>query len=271
MPRAQSKLRTFDPARMPDPKYFTRIPDDALEDPGLTLADLGAFAQMLKGNWTSEKTLLVTMADLAKRCRLTIRRLRVHLSKFEQRGYITRSRDLSRWGAPCQITLTYELRPTLEMAPNVPVAKGSNRCTHGTKTSHVVGTKTSHVVGTKTSHPLLERLEEREKGGEPVPVSPKCDPPSWDSQQQEVIELATQRWGSSNGDYFVGDLLRTYSAELVMEAIDRHWDKVGPGIRPPLLRATCVGMFADGWKPETGKPSPDVKSGAKTYGILPGP
>ena len=105
----------------------------------------------------------------------------------------------------------------------------------------------------------------------PIPDPPQNSPPvSWDSRQQEVMELARERWGASNGDYFVGDLLKTHTADLVMEAIDRHWNKVGPAIRPPLLAATCRGMQADGWTPVTGKPAPE-KSRAKTYGNHPGP
>jgi len=100
----------------------------------------------------------------------------------------------------------------------------------------------------------------------------KC-PPLFNSRQQEVIDLATARWGASNGDSIVGDLLRVYSPELVMEAIDRHFAKVGASIKPALLMATCRGMLADGWTPEAGnsKPLTVVKTGAKTYGIIPGP
>ena len=106
----------------------------------------------------------------------------------------------------------------------------------------------------------------------PVTVPVTENSPPWDSHQKECIDLAAQRWGASNGDYHIGDLLRTYTAELVMEAMDRHFAKVGPAIRPALLIATCRGMLADGWKPETsGKPPAGVKTGAKSYGIIPGP
>ena len=95
--------------------------------------------------------------------------------------------------------------------------------------------------------------------------------PPWDPAQQEVIDLAGQRWGASNGDCIVGDLLRTYSAELVMEAIDRHWSKVGPALRPALLMATCRGMLADGWQAEKSNSPVGVKPTAKIYGVIPGP
>jgi hypothetical protein len=93
----------------------------------------------------------------------------------------------------------------------------------------------------------------------------------WDPRQQECIDLAIQRWGASNGDCIIGDLLRAYPAELVKAAIDRHFDKVGPGLRPALLRATCEGMLSDGWKPDPEKPPPGPKSGPKTYGVMHGP
>jgi hypothetical protein len=281
VPRPQPKLRAFEPGRAPEPKYFTRLPDDVLEDPGLSLSDVGVFAHLLKGNWTNEKVLRVTLTELAARCRITVRHLARHLAKFRSRGLITIARDRARWGAPCQITLTYELRPSLEMAPDVPVARGSKHrsggCTHRTFTSGVDLTPRSEPEASKTSALLLiQERELRERGGAAAP--PQNPPPApWNSREQEVVDLAAARWGACNGDFIVGDLLRTcsglpYSAELVMEAIDRHFDKVGPTIRPALLRATVRGMVADGWTPETahGKPATET-SRAKTYGIHPGP
>jgi Helix-turn-helix domain len=100
---------------------------------------------------------------------------------------------------------------------------------------------------------------------------PGSRPPVWDARQQEVIDLATQRWGACNGDFIVGDLLRTYTAEIVMAAIDRHWDKVGPGLRPSLLRATCEGLFNDSRQPRTENRQPATKPAGRTYGIRPGP
>jgi hypothetical protein len=66
-----------------------------------------------------------------------------------------------------------------------------------------------------------------------------------------------------NGDSLIGSLLHEYPADLVREAIDRHFDKVGPALRMSLLRGTCRGMLADGWKPEVieivAEPSVDAK------------
>jgi len=120
----------------------------------------------------------------------------------------------------------------------------------------------------KGTHANSEREEEREeeRGEKEIPAVPAAPPsslPGWDDKQRQVIDLATSRWGASNGDFIVGDLLRGYWAELVMEAIDRHFAKVGPAIKPALLMATCRGMLADGWKPEG--PSQRRSTGSVPY------
>ena len=78
-----------------------------------------------------------------------------------------------------------------------------------------------------------------------TPLLPRSDVSFWDDRQQQCVDLATRRWGASNGDVIVGDLLRSYSAEIVMESIDQHWDKVGQAIAPALLRSTCKGKHED--------------------------
>jgi uncharacterized protein YdaU (DUF1376 family) len=267
------KPQIFDPTRPREPKYFTRIPDDVIEDTRLTLSDLGVFAHLLRRHWTDEKTLKITQAQLAKRCRMTVRKVRPHLEKLEKCGYITRDRDHKTWGGPTQITLTYELRPTLEMSADLPIARGSKRACDRTKRSHVVRTKRSAASKTETV-PLLREIEEREsspEGGMVVDCASSGNPPSWDSRHQEVINLAVQRWGACNGDYIVGDLLRAYPVELVKEAIDRHWDKVGPKLRPSLLRGTCRGMKSDGWQPEVVEPDVEPAADAKPREIIWGP
>jgi hypothetical protein len=81
--------------------------------------------------------------------------------------------------------------------------------------------------------------------------------------QKEIIEIATQRWGASNGDSVVNDLLRDYEADLLREAIDRHWDQVGKALHPARLRAYCKTLLANGWKP--GQPSQGRSSGSVPY------
>jgi hypothetical protein len=283
--RPQLVPRLFDPKRPPERKYFTRVPDDALEDPRLTRSDLAVLTQLIKGHWRDDKPHTITQTELARRCRMTVRRVRPHLNKLELCEYITRLRIP---GQHTQVMLTYQLRPILELAPDEHAAP----VTRGTRDSAGVGrfcptprTKTSDPPGpkrptprTKTSDPSPPRKGgEKEKRGESeLPPLESCVPQVWDSRQQEVIDLATQRWGACNGDSVVGDLLRLYPAELVMEAIDRHWAKVGPGLRPAYLIATCRGMFDDGWKPESENRQPVTApsgNGAlpKSYGIIPGP
>jgi hypothetical protein len=92
-----------------------------------------------------------------------------------------------------------------------------------------------------------------------------------DSRQQECIDIASQRWGACNGDYHVGQLLHEYPVDVVREAIDRHFDKVGPNLRPPLLRATCRGMLADGWTPEVIESAAKPPVSAKPREIIWGP
>jgi hypothetical protein len=254
------KPQLFDPARPPEPKYFTRVPDDALEDPRLTMSNIGVFAEFKKGHWNEDKPHKVAQTELAKRCRMSVRKLRSHLTKLELYGYIARLRIP---GQGTQINLIYQLRPALELAPDesgLPITRGTRKCdgvgpkgpTPRTKRSDPSDQKV-RPLGPKGPTPLLIEREEREispEGGKAVASAPTANPPPWDPHQQEVINLATQRWGACNGDYFVGDLLGAYPPELVRVAMDRHWDKVGPGLRPALLRSTCQGMLVDGWKPD---------------------
>lgn len=99
------------------------------------------------------------------------------------------------------------------------------------------------------------RGEDKRREGEKMPPQkdetfhklPPIRSPNTEADQR-AIALATERWGASNGDSTVGDLLRTYEPDLVIEAMNRHWDKQGAKIKPALLRGACEGMFNDGWK-----------------------
>ncbi len=75
----------------------------------------------------------------------------------------------------------------------------------------------------------------------PVPISP----PVWNDHQQQCIEQATTKWGASNGDIFVGELLGIFHEDVVMEAMDAYWDKNGRDFRPRLLRGFCQTAFKD--------------------------
>jgi hypothetical protein len=198
------KPQIYDPERKPESKYFTRVPDDALEDPRLRLVTQAVFAQLLKRHWTNDPSLKVTQDEIAKRCRMTPRRLLPHLVKLEQCGYIIRERDLEKWGAPIQISLTYELRPSLELAADVPIARGS-KCTHRTKTSGVVRTETSDAPMTKTSGPLFRETEEREMKEISSPPAPSdgevAAAPLIDPDPPEYPDAPTSMFMVMPGEY----------------------------------------------------------------------
>lgn len=86
-------------------------------------------------------------------------------------------------------------------------------------------------------------------GGRPPPIADPPDSPAC----KAVIAMGAQRWGASNGDAVVGDLLRTFPPQFVQAASDRHWDKFGANLNPGYLRGTCQSMW------ETGLPIPSIK------------
>ncbi len=92
-----------------------------------------------------------------------------------------------------------------------------------------------------------------------------------DSRKLEVVALATQLWGADKSTHIVERLLREYEVDLVTEAIDRHFDKVGKNLRPALLRGTCKGMLADGWEPEVVEHVIEPASATKPREIIWGP
>ncbi len=102
-------------------------------------------------------------------------------------------------------------------------------------------------------------------GGCNGPIHPR------DSRKLEVIALATQLWGADKSTHIVERLLRDYEVDLVTEAIDRHFDKVGKNLKPALLRGTCKGMLADGWEPEVIEPVIEPASTTKPREIIWGP
>ena len=124
---AASRLRAFCADRPPvdESKYYTRVPDDALEDPRLTDAQLKVFVNLLKNNWTGSRVIEITQAELAARARVTTRCVRDAMKRFELCGYLTMVRDRSKWGGPYRVELCYELRPALKLEDQPPVTSGS--------------------------------------------------------------------------------------------------------------------------------------------------
>jgi len=198
---------------------------------------------------------------------LSIRTVRRHLVKLTRAGLIVRRPNPDAPGSPwCTFILCHPKEFVLTNDPKANWAVKRTTQSHCTDTPPrgsswpPPGGQVGPPPGVKLTPPrLTDSQQTLNLGGKadlpPIVAAPPLDPPpsnpppGWDSRQEEVVALATQRWGSSNGDCMIGDLLRAYPVELVKAAVDRHWDKVGPNIRPALLRATCQGMLADGWTP----------------------
>jgi len=68
---------------------------------------------------------------------------------------------------------------------------------------------------------------------------------AWDSRQQQCVDQATRHWGASNGDVIIGELLRTFSPEIVMASMDVHFERFKNNLKPAYLRKTCEGKYRD--------------------------
>lgn len=177
-----TRLRAFRedrPSLAEEPKYWTRIPDDALEDPRLNPQTLHTFGQLLKARGRGgEKVVRITQAELARECRVDVRTVRRHLDRLESTGYIRRERDYSRGrplgGSPFLIHLCFELRAALKLeADETPVTSGTRRTPKRTRLSGCNRTNTSASKRTRLSGPSLygEREEEKRTTTEEKPES----------------------------------------------------------------------------------------------------
>ncbi len=83
-----------------------------------------------------------------------------------------------------------------------------------------------------------------ENGEGEFPLAPRSIP--MDPISKECLQLATERWGASNGDAIIGDLLRTFPPKVVRFAMDREWDKHGAAIRASYIRTICREVDAEG-------------------------
>ena len=77
----------------------------------------------------------------------------------------------------------------------------------------------------------------------PPPAPPSILP--WNDRQQQCVDQARDKWGASNGDVFVGELLTIYPEDIVMDSMDSYWDKHGRQFKPALLRGFCKTRFND--------------------------
>ncbi len=79
-------------------------------------------------------------------------------------------------------------------------------------------------------------------------------PDGWTPKHQRVLDRNTERFGASNGDRVISDLLRDYSPEIVSAACDYHYDNNGGALDVRMLRGVCQRMKRGEWKmPTTGK------------------
>ena len=209
------------PSLADEPKYFTRVPDDALEDPRLTDTTLRVFACLLKGNHTGEKVLYLSRAELARRARKSVRCIHDELVLLERCGYLRRDRDREKGGAPHCIVLCYELRPALKLEPGPPVAKGSRGASNrhhgadcnrhprsGCNRHHGAGpslfeqrepeeTTTAVVENEPSSFLEVSTVQEAEPAAMlPSPPEPPDDPPDERESPdfETVVESAKERW-----------------------------------------------------------------------------
>ena len=113
-----------------------------------------------------------------------------------------------------------------------------------------------------------EDLEPFDPGG-PAELPPSKLPPD----KQRVLDRQTQRWGASNGDRVVGDLLADYSAEIVRAACDHHYADNHGSLDPARLLGICRAMQAGKWKlPAKGSPrGNEPPPPPKIYGAIQGP
>jgi len=90
--------------------------------------------------------------------------------------------------------------------------------------------------------------EERERES-PLPLVENSRVPNpveaWTDRQQQCIDQAARHWGASNGDVIIGELLRTFSPEIVMASMDVHFERFKKNLKPAYLRKTCEGKYRD--------------------------
>ncbi len=114
-------------------------------------------------------------------------------------------------------------------------------------TSRVTPPVTSHVPPEKKSKAEASKASALEES--PLPLDEKSLAPNpggaLDTRQQQCIDQAIRHWGASNGDVIVGELLRTFSPEIVMESMDMCFEKFKQDLKPAYLRKTCEGKYRD--------------------------
>lgn len=105
----------------------------------------------------------------------------------------------------------------------------------------------------------LETVETKETGREP------SRPRAFGPEEQGIIEIATRRWGASNGDRIIGDFLKEYPTGWVRRAMDEMFDALQGDFRPKYLRSILQRFQQEGGpKDRNGfashrRPEPEIK------------
>lgn len=77
----------------------------------------------------------------------------------------------------------------------------------------------------------------------PLPAAAVLPP-----DKQRVLDRQLDRWGASNGDRVISDLLKDYPAEIVAAACDFHYFDNDGVLDARRLRGICREMLAGRWK-----------------------
>lgn len=84
-----------------------------------------------------------------------------------------------------------------------------------------------------------------ESPGEPTP-NPAAPPMT--AEARRVLDRATERWGASNGDRIVADLLKDFAPAVVGAACDQHYARAKGVLQPERLLGICQAMHSGKWQ-----------------------
>jgi hypothetical protein len=99
---------------------------------------------------------------------------------------------------------------------------------------------------TKSAPRAPDQSREEQIREEQSPPYPPFVPIPNNPENAPVLKMASERWGASNGDKAVGDLLREFPPAWVKKACDAAWDKFGDVFKPAYIRGTCQGYWREG-------------------------
>jgi hypothetical protein len=92
-------------------------------------------------------------------------------------------------------------------------------------------------------------------------------PEGWTPAHKAVLDRQTERFGASNGDRTIADLLRDFEPRIVAAACDHHYVDNGGSLDPRRLLGICRAMQAGRWKlPAEGSPQTIAMPGRRLDG-----